>query len=114
MGCNCKKNKSKLSETKRTVSSKKSPQFGVSKDKVVKLTESDLKNLINTNFGKGNPLIEFSVKQVFKKKIILIMCSNSEKLIYLKKLFYIRKGPGVECIQTPEEMIEYLEQIKST
>ena len=50
MGCNCKKNKSKL--TKRTVSSKKSPQFGVSKDKVVKLTESDLKNLINKVIDK--------------------------------------------------------------
>ena len=72
-----------------------------------------LKNLINTNFGKGNPLIECSIKEVFKKKIILIKCSNSEKLIYLKKLFYIRKGPGVECIQTPEEMIEYLEKVKS-
>ncbi len=70
-----------------------------------------LKNLINTNFGKGNPLIEFSIKEIFKKKIILIKCSNSEKLIYLKKLFYIRKGPGVECIQTPEEMIQYLEKI---
>ena len=73
-----------------------------------------LKNLINKNFGKGNPLIEFSVKEVFKKKIILIKCSNSEKLIYLNQLFYIRKGPGVECIQTPEEMIKYLEQIRST
>ena len=70
-----------------------------------------LKNLINTNFGKGNPLIEFSIKEIFKKKIILITCSNSEKLIYLKKLFYIRKGPGVECIQTPEEMIQYLEKM---
>ena len=40
-----------------------------------------------------------------------IKCFNSEKLIYLKKLFYIRKGPGVECIQTPEEMIQYLEKI---
>ena len=26
-------------------------------------------------------------------------------------LFYIRKGPDVECIQTPEEMIEYLEKL---
>ena len=70
-----------------------------------------LKNLINTNFGKGNPLIEFSIKEVFKKTIIMIKCSNSEKLIYLKKLFYIRKEPGVECIQTPEEMIQYLEKM---
>ena len=52
MGCGCKKNKSKLNETKRTVSSKKSPQFGVSKDKVVKLTESDLKKLINKVIDK--------------------------------------------------------------
>ena len=54
MGCGCKKNKSKLNETKRTVSSKKSPQFGVAKKKVVKLTESDLKNLINKVIDKTN------------------------------------------------------------
>ena len=66
-----------------------------------------LKNFINTNFGKGNPLIEFSIKEIYNKKIILIKYSNSEKLIYQKK-FYIRKGAGVECIQTPEEMIQYL------
>ena len=36
-----------------------------------------------------------------------------EKLIYLIKLFYIRKGPGVKCIQTPAEMIQYLEKNKS-
>ena len=74
-------------------------------------TTEQMTAAINTNFGKGNPLIEFSIKEIFKKKIILIKCSNSEKLIYLKKLFYIRKGPGVECIQTPEEMIQYLEKI---
>ena len=65
------------------------------------------KNLINTNFGKVNPFLEFSVKEVFKKKNNSDKCSNSEKFIYQKKLFYIRKGPGVECIQTTEEMIEY-------
>ena len=52
----CKKNKSKLNETKRVVPSKKSPQFGVTKEKekVIKLTESDLKNLINKVIDKTN------------------------------------------------------------
>jgi hypothetical protein len=56
MGCGCKKNKSKLNETKRVVPSKKSPQFGVTKEKekVIKLTESDLKNLINKVIDKTN------------------------------------------------------------
>ena len=43
---------------------------------------------------------------IVRKKYICIM----RKVIHLKKLFYIRKGPGIECIQTPEEMIQYLEK----
>tara|TARA_R100001377_G_scaffold77321_1_gene54561 strand:+ start:2882 stop:3085 length:204 start_codon:yes stop_codon:yes gene_type:complete len=66
MGCGCKKNKSKMTETKRTVSSKNSPQFGVAKKDldmleekipglaVVKLTETDLKKLINKVLDKTN------------------------------------------------------------
>tara|TARA_Y100000589_G_scaffold311526_1_gene330930 strand:+ start:175 stop:1569 length:1395 start_codon:yes stop_codon:yes gene_type:complete len=72
-----------------------------------------LKNLadqIKDNFGKGNPLINFKIQEVFKKKILIIKCSVSKKHIFFKSNYYVRKGPTTQKISNPEEFQKYLEQ----
>ena len=68
-----------------------------------------LKNLINREFDKGNPLISFYNAEVFKKNIIVINCSSSRKPVFIDGKFFIRKGPGTDELNT-EQYHKYLEQ----
>ena len=80
--------------------------FNSSIDKI----QLHLKNLINREFEKGNPLIDFYITEVFKKKIIVIKCYPSRKSVFIDGgRFFIRKGPGTDELN-PEQYHKYLEQ----
>ena len=68
-----------------------------------------LENLISREFDKGNPLINVSNREVFKKNILVINCSPSKKPVFIGGKFYIRKGPRTDDLNT-EEYHNYLEQ----
>ena len=68
-----------------------------------------LKNLINREFDKGNPLISFYNAEVFKKNIIVVNCSRSRKPVFIDGKFFIRKGPGTDELNT-EQYHKYLEE----
>ena len=68
-----------------------------------------LKNLINREFDKGNPLISFYNAEVFKRNIIVINCSSSRKPVFIDGKFFIRKGPGTDELNT-EQYHKYLEE----
>tara|TARA_Y100000589_G_scaffold231722_1_gene219193 strand:+ start:613 stop:1992 length:1380 start_codon:yes stop_codon:yes gene_type:complete len=79
-------------------------------DNSVDAIEKSLTSKINDNFGKANPLIYCKIKEVFKKKIIIITCNVSQKKVFLDKDFYVRTGPTTQKISNPEEFYIYLEQ----